>query len=98
MTRLDVLLEPDSLLGDRSLRRDGLLFVEHDFVLLSSVGGAFERVADVGVGDRLALDADLLRWIGMVWVISSSTTDLRRRTRPAARVSIDGSEEETEGR
>src|SRR3954464_8031129 len=56
----DVLVEPHALLGHDALLGDGLLLVEHDLVLLFGDLGAVGGGVDVGVGDRLALDADLL--------------------------------------
>src|SRR3712207_3886889 len=57
---LDVLLDADALLRDRALLRHDLLLVEHDLVLLVGDRGALGGRADVGVGDRLALEPDLL--------------------------------------
>src|SRR3954453_22910052 len=57
---LDVLLETDALLGDGPLLGDGLFGVERDLVLFLGDRGAVGRVGDVRVGDRLALDPDLL--------------------------------------
>src|SRR4051794_29688157 len=57
---LDVLFQANAFLGDGALVRHDFLLVEHDLVLLLGERGAVERVVDVGVGDRLALDADLL--------------------------------------
>src|SRR4051812_17024988 len=57
---VDVLVEAHALLGDGALLDDGLLLVQHDLVLLLGDRRAVHRLADVGVGDRLALDADLL--------------------------------------
>src|SRR3954453_3522462 len=57
---VDVLVEADALLGDGALLDDRLLGVERDLVLLLGDGRAVERLVDVRVGDRLALDADLL--------------------------------------
>ena len=48
---------------------------------------AVEGVADVGVGDRLALDADLLAGDRDGTVTCSVTTYLRSRARPASRAS-----------
>src|SRR5829696_5748913 len=56
---LGVLVEADALLGDGLLFDDGLFLVEDDLVLFLGDGGAVHGVAGVGVGDRLALDADL---------------------------------------
>src|SRR5215210_6093778 len=55
-----VLVEADALLRHRALLDDRLLGVERDLVLLLGDRGALGRVADVGVRDRLALDANLL--------------------------------------
>src|SRR3954469_12800985 len=52
---LDVLLEADAFLRHRLLADHDLLLVEHDLVLLLGDVRALERVARVGVGDRLAL-------------------------------------------
>src|SRR4051794_17563713 len=57
---LDVLLQPHALLGDRALLHDGLLGVQRDLVLLLGDGRTVQRRVAVGVGDRLALEADLL--------------------------------------
>src|SRR3954449_5712596 len=57
---VDVLVEADALLRDRALLDDWLLGVERDLVLLLGDVRPVEGVAAVGVGDRLALDADLL--------------------------------------
>src|SRR3954464_4385285 len=57
---VDVLAEADALLRDGALLDDRLLGVERDLVLLLGDLGAVERLVDVRVGDRLALDADLL--------------------------------------
>src|SRR4051794_12874688 len=57
---VDVLVEADALLGDGALLDDRLLGVEGDLVLLLGDGRAVERLVDVRVGDRLALDAGLL--------------------------------------
>jgi hypothetical protein len=56
----DVLLEPDALLGDGLLVDDDLLGVQDDLVLVLGDRRAVDRVAAVGIGDRLALDADFL--------------------------------------
>src|SRR4051812_27152998 len=57
---VDVLVEANALLGDGALLDDRLLGVERDLVLLLGDLRAVERLVDVPVGDRLALDADLL--------------------------------------
>src|ERR671910_920826 len=54
-----VLVEPHALLRDGTLLGDDLLLVEDDLVLLLGDRRAVEGVTHVGVGDRLALDADL---------------------------------------
>src|SRR3954451_17067974 len=54
---VDVLVEADALLGDGALLDDRLLGVEGDLVLLLGDLRAVERLVDVRVGDRLALDA-----------------------------------------
>src|SRR5688572_3128495 len=54
-----LLVEADALDRHGLLGDDGLLGVEHDLVLLLADRGAVHGVADVGLGDRLALDADL---------------------------------------
>src|SRR5688572_19027654 len=56
---LDVLLHPHPLLRDRALLGDDFLLVEDDLVLLLGDRRALRRAVDVGVRDRLALDADL---------------------------------------
>src|SRR3954469_9742101 len=58
--RARLLAEPDAFLGHDALLGDRLLLVQHDLVLFLGDLRAVHRVADVGVGDRLALDADLL--------------------------------------
>src|SRR3954452_6943497 len=55
-----VLVEAHALLGHRALLHDWLRGVQRDLVLLLGDRGAVGRVVDVGVADRLALDADLL--------------------------------------
>src|SRR3954463_1069771 len=55
-----VLVEAHALLRDGALLHDGLLGVERDLVLLLGDRRAVGGLVDVGVGDRLALDADLL--------------------------------------
>src|SRR3954453_5544489 len=55
-----LLVQAHALLGHRALLHDRLLGVERDLVLLLGDRGAVGRVVEVGVGDRLALDADLL--------------------------------------
>src|SRR5215212_2956876 len=55
-----VLVEADALLRNRALLDDRLLLVEHHLVLLLGDRRTAHGVADVAVGDRLALDADLL--------------------------------------
>src|SRR3712207_2297412 len=57
---VDVLVETDALLGHDALLDDGLLGAQRDLVLLLGELGAVERVVDVALGDRLALDPDLL--------------------------------------
>src|SRR3954468_16235786 len=57
---VDVLVEADALLRDCALLDDRLLGVERDLVLLLGDLRAVERLVDVGVGDRLPLDAGLL--------------------------------------
>src|SRR3954451_18095750 len=57
---MDVLVEADALLRDGALLDDRLLGVERDLVLLLGDRRAVERLVDVALGDRLALDADLL--------------------------------------
>src|SRR3954452_11053645 len=55
-----VLVQAHALLGHRALLDHGLLGVEGDLVLLLGDRRAVGRAVDVGVGDRLALDANLL--------------------------------------
>src|SRR5215217_8871418 len=55
-----VLVEADALLGHGALFGDDLFLVEHDLVLFVGDRGALGGRVDVGVGDRLALDADFL--------------------------------------
>src|SRR3954464_8017273 len=55
-----VLVEAHALLRHGALLHDGVLGVGRVLVLLLGDRGAVGRVVDVGVGDRLALDADLL--------------------------------------
>ena len=55
-----LLAQPHALLGHGALLGHELLLVEHDLVLLLGDGRTGGRVADVGVADRLALDAHLL--------------------------------------
>src|SRR4051794_19459331 len=55
-----VLVEAHALLRDGALLDDGGLLLEDDLVLLLGDRRAVHRVVDVGVGDRLALDAQLL--------------------------------------
>src|SRR3954453_19604894 len=55
-----VLVEAHALLGNRDGLGDGDLLVESDLVLLVGDRGAVGRAAGVRLGDRLALDADLL--------------------------------------
>src|SRR3954469_22867902 len=57
---VNVLVEPHALLGHDALLDYGLLLVQHDLVLLVGDGGAVGGGIDVGIGDRLALHADLL--------------------------------------
>jgi hypothetical protein len=57
---LDVLVEAHALLRYHALVGDDFLFVQRDLVLLLGELRAGRRVADVRVGDRLALDAHLL--------------------------------------
>src|SRR4051794_13666025 len=60
MLGFDVLVEAHALLGHDALVRDGLLGMQRDLVLFFGELGAGGSIADVGVGDRLALDADFL--------------------------------------
>src|SRR5215203_4084992 len=53
-------VQPDPLLGHGPLLDHRGLFVEGDLVLLLGDGRAAGGVVEVGVGDRLALDPDLL--------------------------------------
>src|SRR4051812_43373557 len=55
-----LLVQAHALLRDGALLHDGLLGVERDLVLLLGDRRAVGGLVDVGVGDRLALDADLL--------------------------------------
>src|SRR5215218_8428330 len=55
-----LLVQADALHRHGLLGDDGLLGVEHDLVLLLADRGSVHGVADVGVGDRLALDTGLL--------------------------------------
>src|SRR5918998_4012705 len=55
-----VLVQAHALLRDGTLLGDDLLLVQHDLVLLLGDGRTVHGVADVGVRDRLALDANLL--------------------------------------
>src|SRR5829696_9471645 len=52
-------VEPDPLHGYSLLLHDGPLLAENDLVLFLTDGWTRGGIADVGVGDRLALDADL---------------------------------------
>ena len=92
----DLLLPGDGLLVQAdALDRHGLLLddralgVQGDLVLLLADGRAVHGVADVGVGDRLALDAGPPRARpGTVSVTFSVTTYLRSRARPASSVRV----------
>src|SRR3954447_4091716 len=55
-----LLVEAHALLRDGALLHDWLLGVERDLVLLLGDRRAVGGLVDVGVGDRLTLDADLL--------------------------------------
>src|SRR5215207_7301582 len=55
-----LLVETHALLRHRALLDDGLLGVQRDLVLLLGDRGTVHRRADVRVGDRLALETDLL--------------------------------------
>src|SRR3954469_14703397 len=57
---LDVLVEPHALLRDHALLGHGLLLVQDNLVLLLRQRRPVHRRAGVRVGDRLALEADLL--------------------------------------
>src|SRR5215217_8761397 len=57
---LHVLVEAHALLRHGALLDDRLLLVKHDLVLLLGDVGSARRRVDVGVGDRLAIEADFL--------------------------------------
>ena len=77
----DVLVEAHALLRDRGLVDDDLLLVEHDLVLLLGDLGAGRGCVAVGVGDRLALDANLLALHrnGLGHVLGDDVLDQARR-------------------
>src|SRR4051794_35872597 len=57
---LDVLVEADALLGHDALLGDDLFAVQCHLMLFLGDRGPRGGVTDIGVGDRLALDPDLL--------------------------------------
>ena len=74
--------------GHGALLDHRLLLMEHDLMLLLGDLGAGGRLADVLVGDRLALERTSSRCTGTVFWTSSVTTYLRSRTRPRLALAV----------